>query len=95
MLPKLRHLDLTCYVNHVSSFMSANGGYCDVFLGHVEAAHLQHSQARSPSIGMVKVAIKRLRARVGKEKGFTKVRELGVFFGERVMLFYYRHWQER
>ncbi|KAL5504047.1 hypothetical protein ACEPAH_8120 [Sanghuangporus vaninii] len=60
--------------------MEANGGFCDVFVGNVLSKHLLHSRTTSEE-PIVKVAIKRLRVRLGRDMQLAKslAREMRIW----------------
>ncbi|KAL5504022.1 hypothetical protein ACEPAH_8095 [Sanghuangporus vaninii] len=61
--------------------MTANGGYCDVFVGLIHSKPLHHRRILYGKDGMVRVAIKHLRARLLNDTGLAKTlaREISVW----------------
>lgn len=73
MISKLNHLDLTEHALFENKDLVAHGGFSDVFIGSIESKHLQ-CHLRLPN-RMIRVAIKRLRIRLGKDEKCIKVRD--------------------
>ncbi|EJC99208.1 kinase-like protein [Fomitiporia mediterranea MF3/22] len=72
-LARLTDLDLTGRVQYDSTAMRANGGYCDVFVGVVAIQRHGYSSGTTGTAGKVKVAVKRMRVHVQKEREYDKV----------------------
>ena len=74
ILSALARLDLTGLVEQNGEAMKANGGYCDVFVGHLSPASLLNRRMIQRGGFKVRVAIKQLRVRLDKEMQVAKVR---------------------
>lgn len=64
MIASLRHLDLSGHILSDSPVLTAHGGYCDVFIG----------RWMKQGVCIYKVAIKRLRVYVQRDRDFARVR---------------------
>lgn len=96
LLPRLRHLDLTRYVWYESLSVRAHGGYCDVFAGQLSTIYRTDRWALGSNT--VKVAIKRLRVQLGKDRNFAKVHRINLYlrsFNDYFFPIFLRHLQER
>ncbi|EJD07112.1 kinase-like protein [Fomitiporia mediterranea MF3/22] len=72
-LAKLTHLDLTGRVQYNTTVMHANGGYCDVFVGTIPTLPHEGPSDKSALILTSKVAVKRMRIHIYKERDFDKL----------------------
>ncbi|EJC99186.1 kinase-like protein [Fomitiporia mediterranea MF3/22] len=75
-LTKLTHLDLTGRVARVqydTTAMQANGEYCDVFVGTISMQASKDPSDRLATVPKLKVAIKRMRVHIQKEREFDKL----------------------
>lgn len=63
MITNLQHLDLSGHIFSDSPVLKAHGGYCDVFIG----------RWMKEGISIYKVAIKRLRVHVQRDRDFARV----------------------
>lgn len=70
--------DVTHEVLDKDTAMVANGGYCDVFTGHVRLESLPHRRVLFAKDGKVKIAIKRIRARLDRDVALAKVRNVKI-----------------
>lgn len=73
MVSKLGHLDLTEHTLFETNDLVAHGGFGDVFIGYIDPVHLQRRLESPSRWNMTRVAIKRLRIRLGKDEKLIKV----------------------
>lgn len=66
MIASLQHLDLGGHIFSDSPVLKAHGGYCDVFIG----------RWMRDGVCIYKVAIKRLRVHVHRDRDFARVSSL-------------------
>ncbi|KAL5526659.1 hypothetical protein ACEPAF_8383 [Sanghuangporus sanghuang] len=81
VLSKLGHLDLSGKLLDKNAVMEANGGYCDVFIGYISPGYIRHRLPLNMKDSEVKVAVKRLRFRLNRDKKLAKTlaREIAVW----------------
>ncbi|KAL5525891.1 hypothetical protein ACEPAG_7229 [Sanghuangporus baumii] len=82
VLSSFSSFDVTGRILDKEALMTAHGGYCDIFIGHIHLESLPHRQILyGRKDGTVKIAIKRLRVQLQKDSKSEKTlaREIAVW----------------